>query len=288
MAPEIGRICDELIDAVCERGECDFVDDLAAALPLVVIADMVGIPPADRGNALMWSDAMLASLSGGPGSLQRAAEAFSAFSEYATQLVAARRREPTSDLVTVLAHAEVEGDRLADDEIIFETLLLLVGGDETTRHVLTGGMHELQRHPDQHARLVTDRELLPIAVEEMLRWVSPIKSMARTVTQDLEMRGKHLHQGDKVLLLYESANFDDAQFSAPDSFDTGRIPNDHVAFGFGPHYCLGASLARLEITTMLDRLLTRLPDLEPAGHATREFTTITHMPMRFTPVRRAL
>src|SRR5262249_2698174 len=147
------------------------------------------------------------------------------------------------------------------DEIVHESLLILVGGDETTRHVISEGMYQLLLHPDQWAALGADRSLLDTAVEELLRWVSPIKNMARTVTRHVELEGQQLEAGQELLLLYASANRDETAFDHPERFDITRDPNDHVAFGFGAHFCLGNSLARLEIKVMLDRLLTRLPDL---------------------------
>lgn len=281
----LGRICDELIDRVCERGECEFVGDLAAPLPMIVIGDMLGVPPEDRDDLLRWSDDMLGSLSGAPDRVAAAANAFGEYDAYARGMIAERRAHPTDDLVSVLVHAEVDGDRLDDTEIVFETLLLLVGGDETTRHVTSGGMEQLLRNPDERQRLVRDPGLLSSAVEEMLRWVSPIKNMHRTVTRDVELGGRCLRAGDKALLLYESANFDDAHFDEPERFDIRRAPNDHLAFGFGAHFCLGASLARLEVSTMLARVLARLPDLEVA--TTDPLPTflgaLTAMPVRFTP-----
>lgn len=278
-------LCDELIDRVCERGECDLVTDLAAPLPMIVIGDMLGVPPDDRGDLLRWSDAMIASLSGDPERIAGAAEGFLAFQEYALAMVAARREEPRDDLVGVLVDAEVDGERLADHEIVFESLLLLVGGDETTRHVISGGMERLLANPTEQAKLVTDPDLLPSAVEEMLRWVSPIKSMNRTVTHDTELHGTRLRTGDKVLVLYESANFDDAHFDDPERFDIERSPNDHLAFGFGAHFCLGASLARVEIATMVERILQRLPDIALADTTDRPrfLGSITELPVRFTP-----
>ncbi|MEX2269770.1 MAG: cytochrome P450 [Acidimicrobiia bacterium] len=289
--PQLGRICDELIDRVCEQGECDFVHDIAAPLPMIVIGDMLGIPPEDRGLLLAWSDAMLASLSGDPEHLEAAGEAFLGYQDYAQKMMAARRESGAADdLIGVLVHAEIDGDRLEDHEIVMETLLLLVGGDETTRHVTTGGMEQLLVNPDQRQQLVDDPTLLPSALEEMLRWVSPIKNMARTVTRDVELAGRQLHAGDRALLLYESANFDDGQFKYPERFDIERSPNEHLAFGFGPHFCLGASLARLELQTMFERLLTRLPDLElvPDASYPRFLGQLAEMPVRFTPVPRVL
>jgi cholest-4-en-3-one 26-monooxygenase len=200
-------------------------------------------------------------------------------------LIAARRERPTDDLVSVLVHAEVDGARLDDTEIVFESLLLLVGGDETTRHVISGGVEQLLRNPAQKKNLQDEHELMASGVEEMLRWVTPIKNMNRTVTRDVEFGGQHLRTGDKVLVLYESANFDDRHFDEPDRFDVERFPNDHLAFGFGAHFCLGASLARLEVATMVERLLNRLPDLAIATDDPLPsfIGAITELPVRFTP-----
>jgi len=160
-----------------------------------------------------------------------------------------------------------------------------VGGDETTRHVITGGTEQLLRDPEQAQRLMGNPDLLPTALEEMLRWVSPIKNMARTATRDVELGGARIRSGEKVLLLYESANFDDAHFDEPERFAIDRSPNDHLAFGFGPHFCLGASLARVELTAMFERLLRRLPDLRLATDdpLPRFLGAIESMPVRFTP-----
>ena len=279
------EICDDLIDAVCERGECDLVHDLAAPLPMIVIGDMLGIPPEDRADLLRWSDAMLGSLTGTPEALEAAAVGFGEFDAYARAMMATRHDAPTEDLVSVLVQAEVDGDRLTDDEIVMESLLLLVGGDETTRHVITGGTEALLAHPDERARIVANLELLPGAVEEMLRWVSPIKNMHRVVLRDVEVCDQQLHAGDKLLLLYESANFDESHFADAERFDITRAPNDHLAFGFGAHFCLGASLARIEIATMVEHLLRRLPDLELATDEplARSIGAIQAMPVRFTP-----
>ena len=281
----VATLCDDLIDRVCEQGECDFVGDLAAPLPMVVIGDMLGIPPEDRGKLLRWSDAMLGSLRGDEESLAAAGVAFGEFDGYARAMIDARRNAPTDDLVSVLVHAEVDGARLDDHEIIMESLLLLLGGDETTRHVTTGGMELLLAHPEAKARLRSEPALLPNAVEEMLRWVTPIKNMARTTTREVAVDGVSLPAGAKLVVLYESANFDDTHFEAPEVFDIERAPNDHLAFGFGAHFCLGASLARVELEVMFDRLLQRLPDLELATDAPLHHTIngVAQMPVRFRP-----
>jgi cholest-4-en-3-one 26-monooxygenase len=286
----IRRLCDELIDRVCERGECDLVADLAAPLPMIVIGDMLGVAPEDRDKLLHWSDEMLASLSGDPDQLEASAVAFGEYQAYALEMIAARREQPSDDLMSVLVHAEVDGNRLDDDEIVFESLLLLVGGDETTRHVISGGVEQLIGNPAEKEKLADDPDLLKSAVEEMLRWVTPIKNMNRTATRDVSLDGEHLRAGDKVLVLYEAANFDEAHFEEPDRFAIDRSPNDHLAFGTGPHFCLGASLARLEVSAMVERLLRRLPDLARAtsGPLPRFITAITALPVRFTPTRPVL
>lgn len=291
----IRAVCDEIIDAVCERGECDLVADVAAPLPLIMIGDALGVAPADRADLLRWSDDMVASQSNAASeeATLRAADAFAAYSAYAAAVIADRRaRPPAEDLMSVLVHAEVDGDRLDDEELIWESLLILVGGDETTRHVISGGMEQLVRHPDQRERLAAslaagETQPLERAVEEMLRWVTPIKNMARTVTRDVTFGGQRLEAGQKVLLLYPSANRDEEVFEDPQRFDTARWPNEHVAFGFGTHFCLGASLARLELRVMVERLLTRLPDLELAGPTPMRpanfVSGFESMPVRFTP-----
>ena len=202
-----------------------------------------------------------------PEKFQVTMDAFAAYSEYMTGMIAERKEDPTDDLVSVLVHAEVEGEKLEDHQIVTEVLLLLIGGDETTRHTLSGGTRQLLRHPDQHQRLVTDLDLLPNAIEEMLRWTAPVKNMARTITADTEFHGTRLKQGEKMILLFESANFDETVFDEPERFDIARYPNNHLAFGFGTHFCLGNQLARLEMSMMQERLLKRLPDMRLASDA---------------------
>jgi cytochrome P450 family 142 subfamily A polypeptide 1 len=290
----IGVLCDALIDAVCERGECDFVWDIAAPLPMAVIGDMLGVLPQEREMFLRWSDDMVTFLSSTAAEqdFQVSVDAFAAYTEYMTSMIAARKAEPTDDLVSVLVHAEVDGESLADHEIVTEVLLLLIGGDETTRHTLSGGTAQLLRHPEQHQRLVNDPRLLPAAIEEMLRWTSPVKNMARTVTADVEFHGTQLEQGEKIILLFESANFDETVFGDPENFRIDRHPNNHMAFGFGTHFCLGNQLARLELSMMQQRLLQRLPDLRlatdsPLPLRPANFVSgLERMPVEFTPSAR--
>jgi len=287
----IRRVCDAIIDRVCEQGSADFVRDIAAPLPMIVIGDMLGVAPEDRDTLLRWSDDMVKALgSPDPTAMDRAAVAAMEYAAYITEVTEQRRRDrQTDDLIGTLVHAQIEGDSLDESSLIYESLLILIGGDETTRHVLSGGMYELLTHPDQFARLVADRSKLPLAVEEMLRWVSPIKNMARTMTRDVDLHGETLRKGQKLLLLYPSANRDEAVFADPETFDIGRTPNDHMAFGFGAHFCLGNRLARMELTVMLDRLFERLPDLTLATDdplPTREANFVSgyeSMPVTFTP-----
>jgi cytochrome P450 family 142 subfamily A polypeptide 1 len=285
----VRRACDQIIDTVCERGECDLVTDVAAWLPMIMIGDALGVAPSDRAQLLEWSDALLSALTGNPDDMEAAASAFGGYTTFALETIADRRANPRDDLMSVLVHAEVDGDRLDDDEVLHESLLILIGGDETTRHVISGGMYQLLQHPSARHRLAADPSLMPGAVEEMLRWVSPIRNMARTATRDVKIGSQTVAEGDKLLLLYPSANRDEDVFGDPFTFDIERTPNDHVAYGFGTHFCLGASLARLELTCMVDHLLRRLPDLEvaqddePAARPANFVSGYEHLRVRFTP-----
>ncbi|WP_231748849.1 cytochrome P450 [Mycobacterium sp. M26] len=287
----IEALCDTLIDAVCERGECDFVRDLAAPLPMAVIGDMLGVAPEDRATLLAWSDDLVVALSSTASEeiLEASVNALLAYNEFMAATIEKRRRQPTDDLVSVLIGAEVDGEKLTDEQIISETLLILIGGDETTRHTLSGGTAELSRHRHQWEAVRADGALLPGAVEEMLRWTSPIKNMCRILTADTEFHGTELHAGEKIMLLFESANFDDTVFDDPDVFRIDRNPNNHVTFGFGTHFCLGNQLARLELTAMTQRVLHRLPDLRLADGADLPLrpanfvSGLEAMPVVFTP-----
>lgn len=286
----VRRACDQILDAVCERGECDLVTDIAAWLPMIMIGDALGVAADDRAQLLEWSDALLSALTGRPEDMEAAAVAFGEYTAFAMATIAERRAAaPAEDLMSILVHAEIDGSRLSDDEVLFDSILILIGGDETTRHVISGGMFQLLSHPDQRERLAADPALMPGAVEEMLRWVSPIKNMARTATRDVEVGGQVIGEGDPLLLLYPSANRDEAVFEDPFRFDIGRTPNDHVAFGFGTHFCMGASLARTELACMVDHVLRRLPDIELATPDEPDFRPANfvsgyeHLPVRFTP-----
>lgn len=287
----IRRICTEIIDRVAPRGECDFVWDIAAPLPLLLIADMLGFPPESYDDLLRWSDDLIRGTTiNDPEAALKAMEAGLAFREFQLGVIADRRsKPPQDDLVSILCHAEIDGERLDDEDIIQESLLILIGGDETSRHVMTDGMLALLEHPAQMDILHNDPSKIEAGVEELLRWVSPIKNMSRTVTRDITLHGETMHEGDQLILMYPAANRDPRTFRDPDVLDVERTPNPHLAFGFGPHFCMGASLARLELRVMFGELLRRLPDLHLAGdpEPRRPSNFISGpeaMPVAFTPV----
>jgi cytochrome P450 family 142 subfamily A polypeptide 1 len=289
LRPVVERLVDNLIDKVEGRETFDLVGDLAAWVPLQVIGDFLGMDERDHPTLLEWSDDLMRGLgSPDPVLLEKQAAAFEGFHAFITRAITERREGPGTDLVSVLVHAEVDGHTLDDLELVFETLLILIGGDETTRHVITGGAYQLLKDRDQWERLRDNRTLLSGAVEEMLRWVSPIKNMARCATRDVEFAGKHITQGQKLLMLYPSANRDEDHFADPFRFDIERSPNDHIAFGVGPHFCLGASLARLELRVMFDKMLDRLPKLrlrneeEPAYRPANFISGYESMPVAAT------
>ncbi|HEX4493017.1 MAG TPA: cytochrome P450 [Acidimicrobiia bacterium] len=294
LEPKVRAIVDRLIDQVCEAGECDFVWDIAAWLPLVMIGDALGVDPVDHPTLMTWSDDLLR----GQGQSDEALvgkmlAAFEGYSAYAARVIEDRRGCPRDDLMSALVHAEVDGERLDDGALLFDSLLILIGGDETTRHVISGGAFQVLQERSHWERLLADRALVVPAVEEMLRWVSPIKNMARTATRDVDFHGAQIHAGDKLVLLYPSANRDEDHFVDPFRFDITRNPNDHVAFGFGPHFCLGSSLARIELRVMFEQLLERLPDLhlvddtEPAHRPANFVSGYESMRVAFTPAARS-
>ncbi|MDD9853928.1 MAG: cytochrome P450 [Deltaproteobacteria bacterium] len=295
--PGLRRLINELMDSVAEAGRCDFVRDVARWIPMIVIGDMLGVAPADREMLLEWSDWLLGAGEGTEHASEeecraRQQQAAASYFAYQRQVVAERRARPRDDLVSVLVHAQIDGDKLDEEEVLQESLLILIGGDETTRHVMTGGLEQLIRNPGQRQKLIENPALIPGAVEEMLRWVSPIVNMNRTLTRDVEMHGEILREGDRLLLLYPSGNRDERVFARPDVFDVTREPNRHVAFGgFGTHHCLGATLARLELRVLFEELLRRWPDIELASseqlrrRPSNFITGIEEMPVRFTPDR---
>jgi cholest-4-en-3-one 26-monooxygenase len=286
----VREVARNIVDAVAPRGECDFVTDIAAELPLQVIVEMIGVPLEDRHLVFKWSNQMVGfdDPEYGPNEQVSRIASMEMFM-YANQLALARKDSPRDDLVSVLMSAEVDGEKLSDVEFDSFFLLLAVAGNETTRNLISGGMRALFDHPEQRARLAADPSLLPTAVEEMLRWVSPVMYFRRTVTHDTELHGQKLREGDRVTIWYGSANRDEDVFPNAGRFDVGRTPNEHLAFGIGHHFCLGANLARMEIQLIFEEIFRRLPDIELAGPVERLRSNflngIKRMPVRFTPRR---
>lgn len=279
---------ERIVDHVVERGEADFVTDVASELPLQALAEILGVPQEDRFKMFDWSNRLIGVLDpeyGGEGPMVAVAE----LGAYTEALAEQRRVDPRDDIVTKLLTAEVDGDHLTSLEFQMFMLLLVVAGNETTRNATTGGVLALLRNPDQLAYVRDDLDArLPAAIEELLRWTSPVIHFRRTATRDVELRGTQIRQGDAVVLWYPSANRDEEVFADPFTLDLTRDPNPHVAFGGGgPHFCLGAHLARTELRLILQQVLTRLDDLELTGEPdplqSNFIGGIKHLPMRWTP-----
>jgi cytochrome P450 family 142 subfamily A polypeptide 1 len=305
LEPHIRELTNEIIDEIEHRGEIDFVEDFAIHVPLIVIAELMGLDPAGRQQLYRWSDAMM----GGDGhtepddpALQLAAEAFGEYVEYLIPIIEQKRANPTEDLISILTGAFDEGaldggeaiavkgeDSLTSDELLMFLCIVVVAGNETTRNAITGGLRAFSEFPDQKRKLLEHPELIDLAVDEIVRYVSPVISFTRTVTEDHELHGKRLAEGDKVLILYQSANRDERVIEDPDQFRIDRDPNPHLGFGIGPHYCLGANLAKLEVKVVFEELFERLRDIEvkPGAAAERAdnalVLAIEHLPAVFTP-----
>jgi cholest-4-en-3-one 26-monooxygenase len=288
----IHRSTDAIIDQVIESGRADFVTDLSAELPLQVIAELLGVPQEDRHRMFDWSNRMVGSED--PEYQAEAEMALTAAMElyaYAAELFGQKRIDPHADLMSVLTTVEVEGEHLSEMELELFFLLLTVAGNETTRNLMSGAMHTFFAYPDQWQRLLDDRSLLSSATEEMLRWVTPVMNFRRTAMCDAVLSGTKISQGDKVVFYHASGNRDEDIFENPDVFDIGRDPNPHIAFGGGgPHFCLGANLARMEIRVMFEHLLDRMPDIHQDGEVqrlqSRFINGVKHLPVAFTPSAR--
>ncbi|MGH9884342.1 MAG: cytochrome P450 [bacterium] len=286
LAPRVRELATLIVDRVIERGECDLVEDIAGELPSYVIADLVGIPLEDGRKLYRLTE----TIHSAPESLPPGAGAVAVLEmfQYAAGVIREKRARPGDDLATKILNAEVDGRRFDDIDFNLFFMLLVDAGGDTTRNLVAGGMLALFEHPEERRKLAANLDgLLPSAVEEMLRWVSPVIYMRRTAAADVELGGRKIRSGQKAVMYYGSANRDASAFPEPDRFDVARSPNLHLAFGGGQHFCLGAHIARVEIEAMLREILTRLPDIEPAGPAVWLPSTFISgpktLPVRFTP-----
>jgi cytochrome P450 family 142 subfamily A polypeptide 1 len=303
LGEHIRALSRQITDEIAVRGEVDFVREFAVHVPLIVIAELLGLDPEMRDRLYRWSDAMM----GGDGhtdpespAIQAATEAFGEYTTLCQQLIADRRDLPRDDIISVLTGAfdggqltalEVDDeDRLEELELLMFLVLLVVAGNETTRNAISGGLLAFSRFPGERERLLADPGLIDTAVDEIVRYVSPVLSFCRTVTEDHELHGRHLREGDKVLMLYQSANRDEEVFDEPDRFRVDRSPNPHLGFGIGTHYCLGANLAKAEIGIVFEELFRRLPDIRVPDGAGPErgdsalVLAIDRLPAVFTAV----
>jgi cytochrome P450 len=267
LEPAIRAQARRLLDAVPKGEVVDLVDAVAVPFPLVVIAELLGVPADDWRRFYEWSDHAIAA---GTQQTEENMTALAEMAEFFLAVIAEKQQQPGDDLVSLLATVEVDGEKLSDGELMMFCGQLLVAGNETTRNLVSGGLVALAEHPDQWERLRRDRSLVPTAIEELLRWTTPVISFFRTATRDVIVHGQQVREGDPVMLLYASANRDEAAFGPDaDRLDVAREPNHQLAFGFGQHYCLGAALARLEGRVMLEELLERFEVVELAGEVGR-------------------
>jgi cholest-4-en-3-one 26-monooxygenase len=301
--PRIRQVVTEVLDGIADRSSCDFVADIAIPVPLVVIAELLGLPTEDRVLLGHWSDKMMAAegrRDPDDPAYTEAGAAFGEYVEYLTTMVTERRNAiranstTPDDMISVLVGADESGElrsseTLEEDELTMFLVVLLVAGNETTRNAIGGGMWGFSKFPDQWQRLIDHPESFATMPDEICRFVSPVISFARVATEDTELAGQRIAEGEKVLMLYQSANRDAAVFTDPDVIDVDRSPNPHLAFGVGPHVCMGINLARLEIRVLFEELTRRFPDMRVAPEAHPHYVphTLVHaldsLPVEYTP-----
>lgn len=288
----LGERIDELAKNYVDKmrdlgGECDFVQEVAVNFPLYVIMSMLGVPDSDLQTMLTLTQAMVGSEDS---EYQRSASmednALLEMFQYFTELTASRRVNPTDDLASTIANARIDGEPLSDIDTISYYAIIGIAGHDTTSGTISGGLRALLDNPNQFEALRRDPSLMPSAVEEMIRWVTPVKAFMRTAVEDTVLHDVPISAGDSLLLSYASANRDEEAFDDPFRFDINREPNKHVAFGYGVHFCLGAALARMEVTKFFTELLPRLQSIELAGEPESVATTfvggLKHLPVRYT------
>lgn len=291
--PHFREIATAILDEVIDKGECDFVTEVAARLPTAVICEMMGIPKRDWNRMFELTNMLLGAqdpeFQGSRTALDTAREASKEQTLYFLELIEERRRNPGPDLISGLIAGEINGNRLSNADLAADCSLLMAGGQETTRNATSAGFAAILERPEERARLLADPSLIPLFVEESLRWASPITHLRRTLTRNYDFHGFQMKEGQFVVCWLASANRDEDVFPDPYRFDVGRTPNEHISFNYGEHFCLGANIARLEMKVMFEELLKRMPDAELAGPVERlrsNFVSgIKHMPIRFTPSR---
>ena len=287
LEPRIREITRQSLDVISPGETADFVEHVAIPLPMLVIAELLGVPTEDRHRFRVWSDIMIEA--GGGGVNEKILATITEIYRYFADQLEEHRTSPRDDILSILLAAEVDGQKLTQGDILMFCMVLLVAGNETTRNLISGGALALLEHPDQKQRLVDERELIPNAVEEMLRWVTPVMNFVRRATTDTELRGRKIANGDYIALFYGSANRDEEVFGDDaDVFDIGREnASQNLAFGHGEHLCMGAPLARLEARVMFEELLARFPNLELAAPVQRLpsvlINGIVEMPVVFNP-----
>jgi len=293
LRPRIQEMVRDIVDAVIERGECDFVEDLAAPLPMLVICEMMGVPEEDRrrvyelGNRMIGFDDPELQADGKPIEMDAGMAASAEMFVYAGKLRERALSSPADDLATALVQAELDGERLSEADFNFFFMLLLIAGNETTRTVTTNGMISLLENPDQLRDLKAEPNLIDSAVEEILRFSPAVHSFRRTAMEDTEIRGQEIRRDDKIIIWYPSANRDEDVFEDAHRFDIRRSPNDHIAFGYGEHYCLGANLARMELQEIFREITGRIDGMEmtapPRRLRSNFINGVKEMRVRFDP-----
>jgi cytochrome P450 len=286
----IDELAKRFVDSMAESGgECDFVQEVAVNYPLYVIMSLLGLPESDFPRLLKYTQELFgnddAELQRGTSKEEQMVALLDMFG-YFTALTASRRADPTEDLASAIANATIDGEPLSDIDTVSYYVIIATAGHDTTSAVISGGLQALIEHPDQLERLRDNPTLMPLASEEMIRWVTPVKEFMRTAREDTTVRGVPIAAGESVLLSYASANRDEEVFDDPFRFDVGRDPNRHNAFGYGVHFCLGAALARMEVNSFFSELVPRLKSIELAGDPAHIATIfvggLKHLPIRYS------